>query len=320
MDVTLKWYQQVCVDILWVFCLLCGALPRFVRYYMLRPLFFAGLVLAGYRRKMIVRNLTHSFPEKSVREIRKIACRNYLFMAEVFVDTISLAGASRRRKSYVAQWVNGEEVGERLRGKDWIAMCAHYGCWEYLMLFCPYLKNTKLMGVYHPLNNAIFDRLYSRLRNLDAKIQQVPVKQSVRYFLQNRKEGYGTLLGLISDQSPKLRSNTHWVKFLHQDTAFFDGGEALARKFHLPVFFVHCRRIAPGRYAFTLEEIYDGKEELAPDELTERYARKLEGMIRECPEIWLWSHNRWKHTPEKQARRFGKSTMNMEQTSENIEA
>ena len=36
---------------------------------------------------------------------------------------------------------------------------------------------------------------------------------------------------------------------------------------------------------------------------------RLEAMIRRRPELWLWSHNRWRHTPEKQAKRFGKSTL-----------
>jgi len=32
-------------------------------------------------------------------------------------------------------------------------------------------------------------------------------------------------------------------------------------------------------------------------ELTRRYTRLLEDLIREYPSQWLWLHNRWKHTP-----------------------
>jgi KDO2-lipid IV(A) lauroyltransferase len=59
-----------------------------------------------------------------------------------------------------------------------------------------------------------------------------------------------------------------------------------------------------------LEEIYDGKENVAQHEITQRYATRLEQMIREQPELWMWSHKRWKHTPESQERRFGTSTLN----------
>ena len=35
---------------------------------------------------------------------------------------------------------------------------------------------------------------------------------------------------------------------------------------------------------------------LIPDyEITEMCTRELEQMIRRQPEIWLWSHKRWKH-------------------------
>ena len=41
--------------------------------------------------------------------------------------------------------------------------------------------------------------------------------------------------------------------------------------------------------------IYDGEEEVAPHEITERYVRRLEQKIREYPDLWMWSHKRWKH-------------------------
>jgi KDO2-lipid IV(A) lauroyltransferase len=34
-----------------------------------------------------------------------------------------------------------------------------------------------------------------------------------------------------------------------------------------------------------------------PDyDITDRYAQLLEEQIRQCPELWLWTHNRWKRT------------------------
>ena len=49
-------------------------------------------------------------------------------------------------------------------------------------------------------------------------------------------------------------------------------------------------------------------EEVEPNEITRRYVVALESMIREHPELWLWSHKRWKHNPAKQLQRFGKMT------------
>ena len=309
MEKGLKWHQKVGLELLWIFSLIVSHTPRFFKYYILKPIVAFILMLSKYRYKVIISNLTNSFPEKSEKEIKKIARRYYLFLGEVVIDTINLVGASEKRKAHVVEWVNAKETNEKQQGKDWIAMGAHYGCWEYLLLLSRQLDNSKLIGVYHPMASIVFEYFYRRLRNVSDKLIQVPMKQTILHFLRNRKNGYGTVMGLVADQSPTLRPDTHWFKFLNQHTAFHDGGEAMALKFNLPVYFAYSKRIAPGRYIIRFDEIYDGKEEVAPYEITERYVRKLESMINECPEIWMWSHRRWKQTPERQALRFGKSTL-----------
>ena len=309
MKTELKWYQKIGLETLWIISLIISHTPRFFKYYILKPLVASILMLSRYRYRVIKSNLTNSFPDKTAKEINKIARRYYLFLGEVIVDTINLVGAGEKRKDYVVDWTNSEEMNEKQHGKDWIAMGAHYGCWEYMLLWSRQLQDSKLMGVYHPMESIVFEHFYRRLRNVSDKLLQVPMKQTILYFLRNRKSGYGTVMGLVADQSPTLRPDSHWFKFLNQNTAFHDGGEAMALKFKLPVYFAHSKRIAPGRYEIRFDEIYDGKEEVAPHEITERYVEKLESMIMECPELWMWSHRRWKQTPERQTLRFGKNTL-----------
>ena len=104
-----------------------------------------------------------------------------------------------------------------------------------------------------------------------------------------------TETGSIADQNPPLRPDSHWFRFLNQDTIFFDGGEKLAMRFGMPVYFVHIDRIKRGRYEIWFEELYDGREQVAVSEITARYVRRLEEMIVAQPELWMWSHRRWKH-------------------------
>lgn len=309
MNTKLKWHKRILLELLWGTFLVLSHTPRFFKYYILKPFIASILILSQYRKAVIKGNLERSFPDKTKKEINRIARRYYLFLGEVVVDTINLAGASERRKDYVVEWTNSREMNEKFSGKDWIAMGAHYGCWEYLLLWSRQLQDSKLMGVYHPMRSAIFEEFYNRLRNVSDKLIQVPMKQTILYFLRNRKSGHGTVMGLVADQSPTLRPDSHWFTFLNQKTIFHDGGEAMALKFNLPIYFAYTRRIAPGRYAIRFDEIYDGKEVVAPHEITGRYVRKLENMIMESPELWMWSHKRWKHTPERQAQKFGKSTL-----------
>ena len=279
MEKGLKWHQKVGLELLWFFSLITSYTPRFFKYYILKPIAAFILRISGYRYKVIKTNLRNSFPQKNEKEINKIARRYYSFLGEAVIDTINLVGASEKRKDYVADWVNSKEMNEKLCGKDWIAVGAHYGCWEYMLLWSRQLQDSKLMGVYHPMESIVFEHFYRRLRNVSDKLLQVPMKQTILYFLRNRKSGYGTVMGLVADQSPTLRPDSHWFKFLNQDTAFHDGAEAMALKFKLPVYFAYSKRIAPGRYQIRFDEIYNGTDEVAPHEITERYVRRLESMI-----------------------------------------
>lgn len=309
METQMKWYQHISLELLWWLFRFISITPRCFRYYILKPFLALFLILSHYRHKVITENLTKSFPEKSKQEIKCLVRKYYIYLAEVAVDIISLVGASENRKDKAVNWVNAKEVTERLNGKDWIAVGAHYGCWEYLPLWSRKQMRNTFMSVYHPMSNVIFDHFFQRLRRYSDNIAIVPMKGTIAYYLRNRNKGKGIILGLLSDQSPNLRADTHWFRFLNQDTAFIDGAESIAMKYNIPILFANTKRVAPGRYEVVLEEIYDGKENVVQHEITQRYANRLEKMIRENPEIWMWSHKRWKHTPEGQARRFGTNTL-----------
>ena len=301
-DVKLRWYERAALEIMWVCSRVLSYMPRWFRYYLLKPFILLIIRLCRYRDKVISKNLSRSFPDKSEKELRLIKNRFYNILAEIVVDTISLVGTTPERGKDFVEWANGEEHLKETAGRDWIAMASHYGCWEYYPLWCWHDKHTRFMSVYHPLKSNVFEAFYLRMRRLSPNIKPVKMQDTVRYYLRNRGTEGGITLGLISDQSPVLRTDSKWFSFLNQDTVFLDGSETLALKFHIPVYFIRAERVAPGRYRVYFDKIYDGVESVAPYEITERYVRALEQMIRTSPELWLWSHSRWKHTPAKQER------------------
>ncbi|MEY4927170.1 MAG: hypothetical protein RI894_1606, partial [Bacteroidota bacterium] len=99
---------------------------------------------------------------------------------------------------------------------------------------------------------------------------------------------------MISDQSPSNVKDAHWLPFFGHETAFLHGLEKHARAYNYPVFYFNVKRIKRGQYDVTAHLLADKPAELAPSELTRRYATMLEACIRADPAAWLWSHNRWK--------------------------
>ena len=290
--------QRIGLESLWLGVRVFAVMPYWFKYYVVENLLFVLLYYClRYRMKVVKTNLRNSFPEKDERELAVIRRRFYYTLAEIFVDTINLADLTPEKGRSLLTVKGLEEQKERVGGRDWIAMTAHFGCWEYCSFWGLYDPTQIVVAVYHPLRSKIVEALYQRLRNGDYATT-VSMKESLRFYLRNREKGIdgkNLAMGLIADQNPPRRPDSRWFRFLNQDTIFFDGGEKLALRCQLPVYFVKMERLRRGRYEMSFEQIYDGKEEVAEYEITERYVRMLEAEIRRRPELWMWSHRRWKH-------------------------
>ncbi len=294
-------FERIALEILWVLIWIVGHLPHWFQFYILAPVvkFFTYRV-ACYRVKVVNQNLRNCFPEKSEAELSKIRSGYYTYLSEAIVSTIAVV----RKSSYdiIFDWnddsprnENAKRMRESIDGRSWIALAGHFGLWEYLLCWKRF-GDQQLLGVYHPLENLFFDVLFERVRR---RMEIIPLaaKDTGRFAMANGKiyRDRTYALGLIADQNPPLLKKNNWYDFLGQPTVFFEGGEKLAMKIGLPVYFVYQRRLSPGRYQFLHFPVWDGEEEVAPTEITRRYVRLLEEQIYEVPDLWLWSHRRWKH-------------------------
>jgi KDO2-lipid IV(A) lauroyltransferase len=274
-------------------------MPRFVRYYILEEIiYFILQYVVRYRRKVVLTNLRNAFPEKSDKEISKIAARCNRNLAEQMINTLSVAGISPERLKRYQTVVNIEEYRKAVAGRDVILLAGHYGSWEYHTSVAQHAPEQMIMSIYHPLNNSVMDEFFKRVRKMDNTVL-VPRDESLRYFLKNRGGEKNIAMGLIADQNPYQYKDSHWFTFLNQDTIFAEGGEQLARKFKLPVWFAASRFRRRGEYECVMIELYDGNSPIEEHVITERYIRELEKCIVERPELWLWSHRRWKAKKEK---------------------
>ncbi len=292
----LGFMQHIALELLWVLCRFIAILPHFVRHYVIGGFIYLILCyVLRYRRKVIMHNLRNSFPDKSEKQLCKICRDSYKNLTEQIINTLGQSGVSddelRRRMTFA----NAEPTMQAVEGESAVFMTAHYGPWESGSVVSLKFTEHTFVAVYHEISNKVIDELYKRIRQ-HTNVELVSMKRLMRHFIDNRTK-QPMILGLISDQNPTIRPNFHWYKFLHQWTAFYEGAEVLALKYSLPVYYFSPRRIKAGYYEGTFTLIYDGKEEVEPHTITERYARLLEADINRAPEMWIWSHRRWKHTP-----------------------
>ena len=85
------------------------------------------------------------------------------------------------------------------------------------------------------------------------------------------------------------------MDFLNQDTPVFFGAEHYAKKFNAQVFFCDIDRIKRGFYKYSVNPILLEPLSSENGEITETHTKYLESVINNKPELWIWSHKRWKH-------------------------
>ena len=250
-----------------------------------------------YRRAIVAKNLRMSFPEKSDKQRQELERQFYRRFASTIVEIIYGYRISDKemRERFVFENV---EVVEELahRNKGVFFMLGHLGNWEWIADIGKRYTDSSIKeyNVYRQQKSPSADAAMLALRSKRGGGGCIEKKQLLRQLVAMRRADNPITIGLISDQKPSPRNAHVWTTFLHQETAFLDGGEVLARKFGYAVTYVHVESPKRGYYRARFEVITDNPAATNPTDITLAYARLLEQNILESPELWLWTHNRWK--------------------------
>ena len=279
---------------------LLNKLPFCVLYLLSDMFYFIVYYLVRYRRRVVRDNLVKSFSEKGLKEIVEIEKKFYSSLCDWFVETIKYYGMSEKeiRRRMV---ITGLEDAHRMvaQGRSCVCYMGHLFNWEYVTSLALYFDDEDLVigDIYHPLENSYFDRLMKKMRD-QYGAESITMANTLRRIVQITKEKKKYLIGFIADQVPTWESIHHWVDFLHRDTPVFTGTEKIARRTGAALFFVKMKRVKRGYYTAHFELFAEDASKMAEFEPTNRYYELLEKEIKESPELWLWTHNRWKRTRE----------------------
>ncbi|MGE0567291.1 MAG: lysophospholipid acyltransferase family protein [Bacteroidia bacterium] len=250
--------------------------------------------ILGYRKKVVFENIKNSFPDKSEQERKKIMKDFYKHFCDLLFEAIKMASMSKEDFELRCRFTeNAKSVFNELssRKQTNISVLGHCGNWEWNALSYQCQFKQDLLGVYHKLSNeGVGDLLYKWRTKFGAKI--ISLEKFYRFLIEHKNEGF--TIGLIADQSAPPETS-YWTPFLNQDTAVFNGPEKLALKNKYPLYYIDVSKEKRGMYVLDIVQLWDGEEIVDRGELTKRHVLALESNIKRQPEIWLWSHRRWKH-------------------------
>jgi KDO2-lipid IV(A) lauroyltransferase len=269
-------------------------LPFFVLYLISDFLAFLASTVFKYRKKVILKNLRKSFPEKTEQELEVITKGFYKNLSDIVVETIKGLTISQKELDRRVKIVNEDVLVKYLQGNTTnIALASHQGNWEWLLLSCSSRLPVNVQAAYKPLRNQFFEKLMYGIRSRFGT-EPIPSKQLVRRMVQLR--GQTSLFALVADQSPDPQQATV-VEFLNQKTIFLNGPQKLYDLSKGIVYYAEMVRVKRGYYTiqahFLAELPYQGSQTIIQD-----YAKAVEKSIARNPESWLWSHKRWKFKVE----------------------
>jgi Kdo2-lipid IVA lauroyltransferase/acyltransferase len=273
------------------FLYLLSLLPMFVLYRLSDFAYFLLYYVIGYRKKVVLHNLDIAFPQKTDAEKIRIAKQFYKNFCDTFIETIKFISAGKNffQKRFTANFECIEEIYPT--GRSVQVHLGHNFNWELANMVYPFHTQYKVLAVYLPIKNKIFDRLFYHLRSKNGS-HLIATTRFKEDFAPHKNTQY--LIGLVADQNPAHPDNAYWIRFFGKPTPFVRGPEKAARRNNLPVIFAHFTKKKRGHYIGHARVATLNPQQMREGELTKMYAAYLQEVMTQYPEMWLWSHRRWK--------------------------
>jgi KDO2-lipid IV(A) lauroyltransferase len=277
------------------FLYLLSLLPFPLLYLFSDFVYFLMYYVLGYRKEVVYTNLRNAFPEKTEAELLLIRKNFYKYLCDLFLETfktLTISPAEAKRRCVMSPQAEAIFANYDAAQKSVIIVMGHFGNWEWSGNAFSLTCKQQLYVIYHPLSNTYFDRLMYDMRSrFGTKL--IAMRDTYKDMIRFKDEVNAT--AFIADQTPSPE-HAYWTTFLNQDTPVFWGTEKIARKVNYPVVYSSVKRIRRGYYEIQAEVLFDSPRNTFDGEISEAHTRKLEREIQAQPEIWLWSHRRWKHT------------------------
>lgn len=256
--------------------------------------FFLVYYVFGYRKKVVRENIAMALPNLSEKERLVIEKKFYVHMCDLFLEMIKTMTISQKEIEKRFTFSNLDVYLDlEKKGKSIALVCSHYASYEWVLSMNKHIT-FKGYGIYKRVNNKYFDRLVRKIRSR-FKAYLITTKETKSVIEENSKNGILSLYGFASDQSPQVRPKTYWSTFMGIETPVYVGAELLSKRFDMNMLFLKVRKLKRGYYQADIELLAEDVIHIPDFQITELFLKKVENLINDAPEFYLWTHKRWKH-------------------------
>lgn len=280
---------------------LLSRLPLKVLYGIADTILYPAIYyLLRYRRKVVAKNIAICFPDLDAPARKALSKRFYHWFCDLAVETIygyRISDAEIRER-VVFHGLEEREEQIRQHGGA-ILYLGHLGCWEWIADVAKRFEDKTIQShfIYLALRNRNADEAMLHLREKRGgsliEMHKIAREMVARHSLEQPQ-----VYCMLGDQKPAPNSLTFYTPFFGVEVPFATGTEKLSAKWNYPVYYARITMPQRGHYDITFETLSAEPAQEPKGYLTAEYARRLETNIKQQPEIWLWTHNRFKYVRE----------------------
>ncbi|HJU45599.1 MAG TPA: lysophospholipid acyltransferase family protein [Chitinophagaceae bacterium] len=283
------------------FLYLISLLPFWILYRISDFCYIILYYVVGYRRDVVAKNLLTAFPEKTGKERKGIAKRFYRNFTDNWIESIKLLSISEKALDKRVTYDYSAVMEFYQQGRSCQMHLGHLFNWEIANVNVAQKIPYRNLTVYTPISSRIVDRLFKYIRTRFGTALLASNNMG-KDMLPYRNTQY--CIALVADQNSPKPLKCYWLNFFGVPTGFMQGPEKGARYSNIPMAYVEFSKPRRGHYHIQSYVLSDNPAAAREGELTEKYVRLLEASIRKCPDLYLWTHKRWKHEWKEEYRKL----------------
>lgn len=280
--------------LLFAILLLVSRLPLSILYVFSDLIFVSLYHITGYRKKVVMNNLNHAFPEKSDKEKQAICKAFYHNFSDYIVETLKTFTISNTELRVRVQHLNQHLFQDaKDEGKNIIMLAGHVFNWEWFNALATVIPQEHCYPVYRKIQSRFWEEKIKLIRGRFGNTA-LEANQVIRHMLKTPNDGNSAYM-FVADQSPHISEIRYGLNFLNQNTPAFIGYDKLSTKMDLVFIYCEMKKVKRGYYQVNYHRIYPDGEKFQPYEVVHKFHQLLENTINKRPDNWLWSHRRWKY-------------------------
>ncbi len=274
----------------------CSHKSFFARLKLARLLAFLAFRVFRLRRKLVTESLQEHL-NLALPEAEKLAEKTY---CHFLLNAFEMAGLKYLSKDQLQNKVRVEGIEHLNTGlakkKGVIIVSGHFGLWELVPSWLT-MNGYNMTVVVRRQSNPYVDKWFENMRQQHGA-QTTDSGFGIREILKALRRGH--LLGLMADQDNGKQGI--FVPFFNSWASAPTGPAQISLKTGAPIVTLAMFPNFSGKHLIKIfpplmpEDFAD--DVAGQQELTVRYTKTLETIIRSQPHNWFWLHRRWKTQPE----------------------